>query len=178
MRTPLRGGCSAGKKVARRGQEAASGGGRLSDQRERSLNPAMPFSLTLPVPPPGAEGENTQTRRSRHPLKQTGQFRPPQRIGAKSSRNKQRRERSDPPTGDGSAIGMTAAKRRAWQSPVADLHQRAEGRRSRSRRDGSEADPVSTRPAKPGCPRDCRKERRTPPQECTAGHGCRLTDAV
>ena len=29
----------------------------------------------------------------------------------------------------------------------------AEGRRSRSRRDGSEADPVSTRPAKPGCHR-------------------------
>jgi len=46
----------------------------------------------------------------------------------------------------------------ACRSPVADLHQRAGGRRSRSRRDGSEADPESTRPAKPGVPKGAFRE--------------------
>ena len=70
----------------------------------------MPFSPFLSPPPPQGDGRGEQplTRRSRIRSKQTGQFRPPQNFGAKLSRNKQRRERSDPPPGDGSASSVTA----------------------------------------------------------------------
>ena len=42
---------------------------------------AMPFSLTLPVPPPGAEGDDHETPRTRgHRLKQTGHVSPPMSV--------------------------------------------------------------------------------------------------
>jgi hypothetical protein len=57
----------------------------LSDQRERFPNPAMPFSLTLPVPPPGAEGDKHETPRTRGFLfKQTGHFCPPHNSGGRN----------------------------------------------------------------------------------------------
>ena len=80
----------------------ASASGRMScniSATDGSLPPkpgGPPFSLLLPVPPPGAEGDQTDSgSEATFRIKQTGRFSPPLAHGAKPSRNKQRSERSD-----------------------------------------------------------------------------------
>jgi hypothetical protein len=69
---------------------------------------AIPFSLTLPVPPPGAEGGNNHRGEAASAQSKPAISAPHRILGAEMSRNKQRRERSDPPRGDGSASDVTA----------------------------------------------------------------------
>jgi len=89
---------------------------------------AVPFSLTLPVPPPGAEGGNPKRGEAASAQSKPAISAPHRILGAEMRRNKQRRERSDPPLGDGSAtchdkqvllFGVAIARRRF-------LHQRTE----------------------------------------------------
>ncbi len=109
--------------------------------------PAIPFSPFSPVSPLGTEGGLTRNAAySRPPFKTNRPVLPPMRHGAKLSRNKQRRERSDPPIGDGSPIDMPA-RMLAGRLRVAD---------SISGQKGGEAGRVATEPrklatAQPGC---------------------------
>ena len=78
---------------------------------ERPTGATLPrdtLLLNSPRTPTGGGGGKQPSRRSRVRSTQTGQFCPPQNFGAKLSRNKQQRERSDPPLGDGSASGVPA----------------------------------------------------------------------
>src|SRR5262249_33474052 len=71
--------------------------------------PAIPFSLTPPVPPPGAEGGINTKRRvlaATAPILLPG-WSPRFSWGPIRAKTKRGRERSDPPSGAGSAIGMT-----------------------------------------------------------------------
>ncbi len=117
--------------------------------------------LTPRLPRRGTGGGIVRANRSvaTFRMKQSRPVSPPHRgLGGNGAGTITVRERSDPRSGDGLAVGMPAGMP-AGQSPVADLHQRAGGRRGRPRRGGSEADPVSTRPAEPGC------------QKCHSGKG-------
>jgi hypothetical protein len=71
-------------------------------------NPAIPFFPFSPVPPLGAEGDKHKRGEAASAQSKPAISAPHRILGAEMSRNKQRRERSDPPLGDGSAIGMPA----------------------------------------------------------------------
>jgi hypothetical protein len=89
--------------------------------------------------PPAGSGVGTKTNAAKpQPLKQTGHLLSPTVfLGTEMSWNKQRRERSDQSTRQRIG-GRHASRMLAGRSPVAaSLHQRAEGRRSRSRSDGT-----------------------------------------
>ena len=114
---------------------------------KNTANPPFPF---LPVPPAGAEGGQPADAAKPLPLSQTGQFHPPRNFGWKLSRNKQRAGAKRPTIRrriggrhDGKDAGVPFARRR--------LHQRAGGRRSRSRQRRERSEPRKHATAKPGC---------------------------
>ena len=97
---------------------AISGATNGSESQKRPRYPLFPFS---PVPPPGAEGDRHKRGEAASDQSKPAIFAPHENLGAKMSRNKRRRERSDlPPEGrfarrhDGRevlrATGMTSSR--------------------------------------------------------------------
>jgi hypothetical protein len=103
----------------------------LSDQRKRSKETREPFFPFSPVPHQ-AEGDRHKRGEAASAQSKPAISAPHRILGAEMSRNKQRRERSDPPSGDGSASGVPAWML-ALRLPVAVFgisgREGAEGRR-------------------------------------------------
>lgn len=118
-----------------------------------TLKTAIPFSPSLPRTPAGGGGGNQTGKRGVAATASANRpvFPPTESWG--KTEPEQTAAGAKRPTIRRRISGRHDGRMPACRSPVADLHQRAGGRRSRSRRDGSEADPESTRPAKPGCQR-------------------------
>lgn len=117
-----------------------------NDLREKKR---CPLFLFPPYPHRGRRGINTKRGEAATALSKPAISAPHRILGAEMSRNKLRRERSDPHSGDGSATGMPAWMLAGWL-PVAVS--------CISGREGAEGGRVATEPrkhatAKPGCPK-------------------------
>jgi hypothetical protein len=131
--------------IALPGRKGASGATNGSTQKN-----AIPFSPFLPRTPTGGGGGNQTGKRGEAATASANRpvFPPTESWG--KTEPEQTTAGAKRPTIRRRIGGRHDGRMPAGRSPVADLHQRAGGRRRRSRRDGSEADPESTRPAPAG----------------------------